>query len=186
MRPSGKTALLFLLPGCLLLASCSIFPTPEVTVSNYYDLSIPEKISTPGKTVIVTPFASNSGERYKMALRVGNSIRSTESCKWIMPPGSLMTKYLRLAFRNAPGAPQGKKVVTLSGSISAFESNKGKAVLGVTYKLRTGDGKKEKEFSRTILIREKFEKASSEDFAAGMSRAAGKVAQSIAADLKKL
>lgn len=186
MRPTGKTALLFLLPCSIFLASCSIFPAPEVTASRYYDLATPERISVAGKNILLAPFASNSGERYKMALREGHSIRSTEECKWIMPPGSLMTKYLRLAFRSEPGVPLGKKEVTLSGSVSAFESDNDHAVLGITYTLYTFNGKKPAELSRTVLIREKCKARTPEEFSAAMTRAAGKVAASIAADLNKL
>lgn len=181
-----KAVLLFLLPGILLLASCNIFPSPEVAVSRYYDLSIPERVPLDGKNVLVLPFASNSGDRYKMALREGNSIRSSEASKWIMPPGSLMTKYLRLAFRSEPGMRQSRQEITLSGTVSAFESQKGEAILGLTYKLRPSVGTGMKEFSRTILLREKFEGSSAEAFAAAMSKAAEKAAESIAADIKKL
>lgn len=170
----------------LFPASCSIFPTPEVTVTRYFDLSIPARISLPGKNILVLPFSSHSGDRYKMALRVGNSIHSSEACKWIMPPGSLMTKYLRLAFRSEAGEAMGKDVVTLSGSISAFESGKKEVVLGLTYRLRMVSGGKAKEFSRTILLRQKFNEPSPEAFAEAMSLAAGKAAESIAQDIRKL
>ena len=184
-----KTAIVrsLVFPGVLcLLSGCSIFPSPEVTVAQYYDLSIPEKLSTYGKNVEVLPFSSNSGDRYKMVLRNQNRIESTENCKWILPPGSLMTKYLRLAFRSEPGDTRKNGTVILSGSISAFESENDSAILGLTYKLRMTGKTPEKEISRTILLREKFAKTAPEEFAAAMSKAAKKAAESIAADLKKL
>lgn len=184
-----KTALVrsLVFTGVLcLLSGCSIFPSPEVTLTQYYDLSIPEKLSTYGKNVEVLPFSSNSGDRYKMALRNRNRIESTENCKWILPPGSLMTKYLRLTFRSEPGAAREKGTILLSGSVSAFESENGSAILGLTYKLRTIGRTPEKEICRTILLREKFAEAAPEEFASAMSKAAEKAAESIASDLKKL
>lgn len=170
-----------LLPGVLFLASCSIFPSPQVTTSQYYDLSIPERLPLAGISLHILPFASNSGERYKMALRDGNTIRSSEGSKWVLPPGSLLTKYFRLAFRSKGGSSVGKRSITLSGNVSAFESNNKEALLGLTYKLRS----KNKEFFRTILIREKQENDTAQAFAASMSKAARKAAESIAQDIKK-
>lgn len=88
-------------PVLLIVAGgCSIFPTPDNTETLYYDLDIPERCNT-DLQIEVSPFTTMTSERYRMATRgEDNVIHGREFHKWVQTPGPLVTKYLRLAYRD--------------------------------------------------------------------------------------
>ena len=171
----------FLLPGALfgimLLCGCSLLSTPDQSAIEYFDLARPEKtVSVP---IDVEPFASFSGESRRMVRRTDEfSIRGSNFDKWLQSPGGMLTRYLRIAFRNEIGESILKNAdpVIVRGEVLIFEVNKGFAELGVRYHLRY----RKASWIKTVLIREKLDRRGPEAFARAMSRAANRFAQTIA------
>lgn len=163
------------------LCACTLLPEPVQTQTQYFDLKLPQKIAP--ISIEVEPFATSSGERFRMSKRVdGTRIKSSDFHKWIQTPGSLLTKYLRLAFRNEEHDRilNCGKALTLRGEVLVFESSNGWAELGVRYCLHDPDCT----LSKTVMIREKLNAETPEGFAEAMSRAARRFAQLIASEVK--
>jgi len=174
-----------ILTGLVFCAACSIFPDPEQTETSYYDLDIPARIVME-KPVEVVPFSTITGERFRMAYREeGNIVRGNEFHKWVQTPGAMVTKYLRLTFRDDPNEKSRNAQYTLdiSGSVLLFEVLDDYAELGVRYKIQYGS--REKIF-KTILIREKLTEKTPRHFAAAMSKAANQFALLLAKECKTL
>ena len=168
--------------GIGVLSAC-LFSQPEQSDIVYYDLMQPKKIAS--VPLDVAQLVSFSGERQRMARRDhGTRINGSDFHKWVQTPGSLLTRYLQLAFRNEASDDPAKLAdpVELRGEVLSFEIDGDDAVLGVRYHLRRG----RHSFSKTVLIREKMERPDPECFPPAMSRAADRLAQFIAADAAKL
>ena len=182
MKPSSALKPLF--AGCCaaLFCGCSLLSENAQSPIEYYDLQVPNKLSS--VPIDVEPFGSFSGERLRMAQRRdGTRIYGSDFHKWSQAPGSLLTRYLRLAYRNEPaddalkaGAP-----VTLRGEVLVFEADQGSAKLGVRYTLRRGHAS----CTKTVLIQEKIEGKGPQAFADAMSRAADRFARLAAAEAAK-
>ena len=177
----GKVLAVLLVSGAC--CACSLLSSPEQSSIAYYDLRQPEKIAS--VPLNVDQFVSFSGERQRMAKRDHlTRINGSDFHKWVQSPGGLLTRYLRLAFRNEAGDDPAKiaESARLSGEVLTFEIDGDDAVLGVRYHLRRG----KHGFSKTVLIREKLESSSAESFSLAMSKAADRLARQIAADAAKL
>lgn len=171
--------------GLLFCAACSIFPEPKQTETLYYDLTVPDRIALPGPVEIL-PFASVTGERFRMACREKNNIiHANDFHKWVQPPGSLLTKYLKLAFRNEPSdsRKQGTTPLLISGTVLLFEMRDGYAELGVYYQIQYGTQDK---INKTIMIREKLADSTPSQFAEAMSKAASRFALILAEESSSL
>ena len=169
------------------LCGCSFLPEPAENVTRYFDLGLPAKtLKAASGSVTVLPFSSSSGDRYRMVYRKDNLLCGDDNNKWQMPPGSLITKYLTLAFSDS-GADRstGNIRYTLSGSVTAFEADKGDAVLGLRYKIRKelSGGKTAEVIERSLFLREKIRGNAPSDFASAMGRAAEKAALLILKDI---
>ena len=179
--PFGK---IMIAASCgLVFCGCSLLSSPEQSSIVYYDLLQPDKIAS--VPLDVEQFASFSGERQRMARREQSTrICGSDFHKWVQSPGGLVTRYLRLAFRNETGDDPRKvsDPVELRGEVLTFEVDKNHAVLGVRYHLRRG----KHSFSKTLLIREKMDRYDPESFTLAMSKATNRLAQTIAADAAKL
>ena len=168
----------------LLLSGCSLFSPPDQTAIEYYDLNRPERLSS--VPIRVEQLVSFSGERQRMIQRRDNgiSIRSSDFHKWVQSPGGMLTRYLRLTFRNEEKDNLLKNAdpVILRGEVLVFEISGGCAELGVRYQLTHGRTSLEK----TVLIREKMDRKGPEAFSLAMSRAAHRFARMIASEAGKL
>ena len=192
MKDSTLRFFCAVLPAVLLAAAgCSIFPTPDNTETFYYDLGIPERVSTDFR-IEVSPFSSMTNERFRMAARGDNNvIHGLEFHKWAQTPGPLLTKYLRLAFRDAaeerlPAAVKQEELYHLNGTVLVFESDKGEAKLGLRYSISWGRAGEKNSVIRTILLTEKMTDGSPGAFADAMSRAAAKVSDMILSDISAI
>ena len=169
------------------LCGCSLLPEPAENVTRYFDLGLPAKtLKAAYGNVTILPFTSSSGERYRMVYRKNNLLCGDDNNKWQMPPGSLITKYLTLAFSDS-GADRNPGNIrnTLSGSVTAFEADKGDAVLGLRYKIRKDfSGRKAAAvIERSLFLREKIKENTPSGFASAMGRAAEKAALLILRDI---
>lgn len=189
-----STARIFcpILPAVLVMAAgCSIFPTPDNTETFYYDLGIPERAGT-GFRIEVSPFSSMTNERFRMAARGENNvIHGLEFHKWAQTPGPLLTKYLRLAYRDTaepalPAAVSQEDVYRLNGTVLVFEADKGEAKLGLRYSISWGKAGEKSSVIRTVLVTEKMTDNSPGAFADAMSRAAAKVSDMILSDIRAI
>ena len=169
--------------GIMLLCGCSLLSTPDQSSIACFDLTRPEKtVSVP---IDVEPFASFSGESRRMVRRTNEiSIHGSNFDKWLQSPGSMLTRYLRIAFRNETGESILKNAdpVVVRGEVLVFEVNRGFAELGVRYNLRY----RKASWIKTVLIREKLDRGGPEAFAHAMSRAANRFAQMIALEAGKI
>lgn len=169
-------------------SSCSLLPQPANIPTNYYDLGIPEKAIACSRGIItVQPFNSLSGERFRMVRRNGYILINDDDNKWQMPPGSLVTKYLTLTFRDTAKTDlQNKANITLSGSVTAFEADEDEAILGILYRIKYYPkkfGAPEWNIERSVLIKEKISGNTPADFAAAMTKALEKAANMIIKDI---
>ena len=192
MKHSAARLFRMLLPAALAAAGgCSIFPTPDNTETLYYDLGIPEPCASEFR-IEVAPFSSMTNERFRMAARGrDNIIHGLEFHKWTQTPGPLLTKYLRLAFRDAaeerlPAAVKQEELYHLNGTVLVFESDKGEAKLGLRYSISWGRAGEKNSVIRTILLTEKMTDGSPGAFADAMSRAAAKVSDMILSDIRAI
>ena len=173
----------------LSCAGCSFFEQESVPTC-YYDLGIPGKtLSSPRGDIIVQPFGSLSGERYRMVWRKGHLLFGDDENKWQMPPGSLVTKYLTLVFRTSDKVSRPEKPnVFLDGKVTAFEADGDCAVLGLLYRVSApmengARGRITWLRDRSILLREKMQGKTPEDFASAMTKAMEKASGIILNDI---
>lgn len=171
--------------GC---CSCSLLPQPANSPTTYYDLGIPEKVlSSPKGEIHVLPFNSLSGERFRMVRRNGYILINDNDNKWQMPPGSLVTKYLTLTFRDtAKPDLRNRANITLSGSVTAFEADEDEAILGILYRIKylpENFSSPKWNIERSVLIKEKISGNTPADFAAAMTKALEKTAKMIIKDI---
>ena len=112
------------------------------------------------------------------------SVVSSDFNKWMQPPGALLTRYLRLAFRNRleTHAVSRDQCAVLRGEVITFEINGKEAVLGVRYQLRYD----RQTYAKTVLIKEKIEGRGPAAFAEAMSRAAERFAQMITVESARI
>ncbi len=182
-RIDSRAALSAAVSGIMLLCGCSLMSPPAQSSIEYYDLVRPEKIDS--VPIEVEQFASFSGERQRMAHRKDETvIKSSDFNKWIQSPGSMLTRYLRITFRNETGDSILKNTdpVTVRGEVLIFEVNNGFAELGVRYQMRY----RKVSLSKTVLIKEKLERRGAEAFARAMSRAANRFSQMVALEAGKM
>lgn len=177
------TALAALVLTCT--ASCSLLAPPEVREPVTYDLGIPEPLALPCK-VQINPFRMDGAARFKMMGRIhGNQLETDEYHRWIMPPGPMLTRYLRMAFSESKPACGNKEII--SGSILFFEADytRKTAVLSVEYEIRSGNSSVP-EIRKTVMLRIPFpEQAASPQaaFAAAMQKAAAALADKLRQEL---
>lgn len=166
----------------LLFCGCALLSEPVQTETRYFDLKCPEQIAA--VPIDVREFTTMSGERFRMSIRKNETVvHGNEFHKWIQTPGSLVTKYLRLAYRqNTDGKAQTEQPVQLRGEVLLFETHDGYAELGIRYQLRLN----ERKLGRTVLLKEKMKHPGPEEFADAMSRAVQRFARQIAAEAKML
>lgn len=162
----------------LLCSSCTFFTPENQSETGYYDLAHPEKImlSVP---VRVQNFTSSANERFRMSYRKDEvTLYSSDQSRWAQTPGNMLTKYLRLAFRNEEKDKPcpGKDPLIVSGEVLAFETTGTIAELAVNYTLQY----KGRSVSKTVLFKEKMKHFSGQDFARAMSKASGRFARLIA------
>ena len=174
---------LFLLSAVsTLFCGCALLSEPVQTETRYFDLKCPEQIAS--VPIDVREFTTMSGERFRMSVRKNETvILGSEFHKWVQTPGSLVTKYLRLAYReNTDDKVQKKHPVQLRGEVLLFETHGGFAELGIRYQLRLNEHK----IGRTVLLKDKMEKTGPEAFADAMSKAVQRFARQIAAEAETL
>ena len=176
-------ALIPVLAAVLSLTGCSILPEPRQSRIEYFDLRQPKQVRS--LPVEVEPFVTSSGERQRMLRRSsGIFMESSDFHKWMQPVGPLLTRYLRLAFRNQlQNQPVNRdRCVILSGEVLSFERNGDKAVLGVHYQLKY----ERVTYAKTVLITEKMDGSRPAAFAEAMSRTAERFAATVADEITKL
>lgn len=169
--------------AALFFCGCSIFPEPHQDGISYYDLKMPVQIKS--CPIEIEQFANFSGERQRMLRRENDLlVVGSDFHKWMQTPGSLLSRYLRLAFRSdlRDSARNIEQAVFLRGDVLTFEINNGNAMLGVRYQLKYG----RQTCSKTVMISEKMNGSRPEAFAEAMSRAAEKFARMVAAEAEKL
>ncbi len=179
----SRFALTAVVSSVMLLCGCSLMTTPSQSSIEYYDLVRPEKIDS--VPVNVEQFASFSGERQRMISRKDETaIKSSDFNKWLQSPGSMLTRYLLLTFRNDTGENilKNSDPVNVRGEVLVFEVNGGYAELGVRYHIRY----RKVSLTKTVLIREKLERRGAEAFSLAMSRAASRFAQMLALEAGKI
>ena len=171
------------LAAAVCMTGCSILPEPRQSRIDYFDLKYPDLIQS--RPVDVEQFVTSTGERQRMLRRKqGISMDSSNFHKWMQPAGPLLTRYLRLAFRN-PNQKQPVNrdhCVILCGEVIVFERDGDKALLGVRYQLKYD----RQIYTRTVLITEKMAGSKPAAFAEAMSRAADRFSRTVAAEISKL
>ena len=171
------------LAAVLCSSGCSILPEPRQSSIDYFDLRPPKQIQS--LPVDVDQFVTSSGERQRMLRRSQDIyMESSDFHKWVQPAGMLLTRYLRLAFRNPlQNQPVNRdRCVILSGEVLSFERNGDNAVLGIRYQLKYD----RTTYAKTVLITEKIDGSRPAAFAEAMSRAAERFAGTVAAEIAKL
>ena len=182
---NSLTRCLKLVPAVFVLGccGCSLFPEPRQSAIEYYDLKPPAAIQS--VPLDVEQFATFSGERQRMMTRDNDTtVRGSDFYKWNQSPGAMLTRYLRLAFRNqlADPAVNLEQTVILGGEVLTFENRGKSAVLGVRFHLKY----KRKVYSKTVLVAVKMKNHSPTAFAEAMSTAAERFARMAAAEARRI
>ena len=182
---NSSTRFFKLIPAALALGvcGCSILPEPRQSSIEYYDLKPPAAIrSVP---MDVEQFATFSGERQRMMSRVNETtVRANDFHKWNQAPGAMLTRYLRLAFRNQLKDPavSRDRTVILGGEVLTFENRGKTAVLGIRFHLKY----KRQVYSKTVAVTVEMKKHSPAAFAEAMSTAAERFARMAAAEADRI
>ncbi len=183
------TAISAFTAGLVAIWGCILSEKPFHPVK-YFDLGTPDTMMVKGVDFKIENVCNSSNTRLKMAYRVSdNRIETDDYNKWIQNPGSLLTRYLRVAFESDVPVKRKNKTVTwlLNGGIDVFEIDlpKKEVRLGLNYYIvRESDNK--------ILIRQyrslttKLETMEPEAFARAMTVNAKKLAVKIRNDILKL
>ena len=174
-----------LVPAGLVLGvcGCSLFPEPRQSAIEYYDLKPPAAIQS--VPLDVEQFATFSGERQRMMTREnGTTVRGSDFYKWNQSPGAMLTRYLRLAFRNQLKDPavNREQAVVLGGEVLTFENREKTAVLGVRFHLKY----KRQVYSKTVSVAVEMKKLSPSAFAEAMSTAAERFARMAAEEARRI
>ena len=174
-----------LVPAVLVLGfcGCSLFTEPRQSAIEYYDLKPPEAIQS--VPLDVEQFATFSGERQRMMTREnGITVRGSDFSKWNQSPGAMLTRYLRLAFRNQLQDPavNREQAVTLGGEVLTFEKRGKAAVLGVRFHLKY----KRNLYRKTVSVTVEMKQHSPTAFAEAMSTAAERFARMAAAEARRI
>ena len=133
----------------------------------------------------VEQFATFTGERQRMMSRKNEiSVKGNDFYKWTQSPGAMLTRYMRLAFRNQLKDPavNREQTVILSGEVLSFEKRSSTAVLGVRFQLKY----KRKVFTKTVSVEVKMKNKSPAAFAEAMSTAAERFAQMAAEEARRI
>ena len=172
----------------MLCMSCNFLPSEPYREVHSYDLGVPASAGLP---LSVQPFGTDSACKFKLLYRVGgNEMLIDEYNKWTQPPGQMLTKYLRLAFRSESGEA-GKLPpqldCELSGSILAFEADLDakKVNLGVHYTLSSMK-LDSKPGDRTTIFSQPFSTNEPEAIAEAMTKAAAQLVESVKSDAKAI
>jgi len=174
---------------CLGQGCGGILSSEPYHESKSYDLGVPAEVKA-AAFLQVEPFSSSSTCKFKMLYRTGsNELSIDEFDKWIQPPGQLLTKYVRLAFRTSPGDSfvAGGAKYRLYATILAFEADldAGKASLGVRYEL-LDDSDPSARVERTVIFSQPLDGSDAQAVAAAMSKAAAAMVQAVKKDLDAL
>jgi len=183
MRGSGLVLPAVVSGVMVMSCGCSLLSPSTQSSIEYYDLVRPEKIDS--APVNVEQFASFSGERHRMIRRKDKTfIRGSDFNKWLQSPGSMLTRYLRIAFRNGidDSILKNADYVAIRGEVLVFEVNDGYAELGIRYNMQY----RKVSLTKTVLIREKLERRGAEAFSLAMSRAANRFAKMVAAEANQI
>ena len=182
---NSLTRCLKLVPAVFVFGfcGCSLISEPRQSTIEYYDLKPPEAIrSVP---VEVEQFATFSGERQRMMTREnGITVRGSDFYKWNQSPGAMLTRYLRLAFRNQLQDPavNRERAVILGGEVLTFENRNKAAVLGVRFHLKY----QRQIYSKTVMVTVDMKKNTPTAFAEAMSTAAELFAKMAAAEARQI
>lgn len=171
-------------PLLLLSAGCGSLLGPEtVREPVIYDIDLPAALKNVPCPVTVRLFRMEGAARYKMLFRVAeNTVSTDEYNRWSMPPGQLLTRYLRMAFAESANANAPGK--TVSGSILSFEGDlvRHQAVLCVKFSIRPDDGRgREKEY--TVKLSVPLKADTPDACAVAMEEAAAQLAERIRKEL---
>ena len=170
-----------------LCASCSFLPSEPYREVRSFDLAIPQAAGMPLR---VQPFSADSACKFKLLYRAGgNEMLIDEYNKWTQPPAQLLTKHLRLAFRDeAPSAgklPEPAKY-ELSGTVLAFEADlDAKRVdLGVRYSITpiSSTTPNAQSIERTVIFSQPLKTNEPDAVAEAMAQAAGQLVDAVKSD----
>ncbi len=169
--------------------ACSIISSAPYQEVRSYDLGLPVPARAPA-SLWIDPISSSASCKHKMLYRSdANELFIDEYGKWTQPPGQLLTKYLRLAFRgDASDAPViGEAKYNLYGSVLAFEADLDakKVNLCVRYEMIgcAGSGLR---LERTTLFSSPLEGDDASAAASAMSKAAALMVQALKDDIAAL
>ncbi len=171
----------------LVLCGCSIFPKgPDIQISTF-DLGVPHADLNFGKCSLEAgDFQGKMPSRQKMIFRSGtNRLMADEFNRWSDVPPEMLKSFLDRAFAAKP-ADTGARKLLVEGDIFQFEGNLDKMTADLEVELKVFElpGKKpvlKKIYKESVA----FEGKDASLFAAAMSSAAKKIAESLASDIAK-
>lgn len=166
---AAAAAVLLSLSGCLFYSE-----PPQVA---FYDLQLPAKAKEQCKFRVVLMSNSTPSRSCMLYRQKNNQILQDEYNCWVQLPERMLMRYISMAY--PWGKNNSKDLVEVHATITAFEFNAmdNEAVLALNYQMK----KELEKQSGSVIVREKVNASTPEEFAAAMSRAAGKACKELAA-----
>lgn len=185
--------ILFFVSGLLVLGQTGcLFWGKSFQPTSHYDLD-PAKTSleSAGFRVEFSEFTTTEPIRFKMVYRDRQCRLLVDSYnKWIQPPGAMLSRYLRVVFRdhNAVVA-EGTLSYRIAGDIFMFQIDieRKQVNLGVDYSISEGSASGFLPLlQRSAFFSEPFTESTPSEFAAAMSRCAARFAAQLDQELRSI
>ena len=106
----------------VFLAGCSIFPKPDDTAVNYFDIQPPAAAAQAGATskIMVLPFHAESAYGTRMVFKVNeHQVKFDEFNRWAAPPDE-MVRALLAGYFSGNKEQAGSPDLTIEGDILTF------------------------------------------------------------------
>ena len=161
----------------VLLTFSGCFFNSEPPQIAFYDLQLPAENQEQCKFRVVLISNSTPSRTCMLYRQKNNQILQDEYNCWVQLPERMLMRYISMAYPWSKNSS--KDLVEVHATITAFEFNavNNEAVLALNYRMNKELAKQ----SGSVIVREKVNASTPEEFAAAMSRAAGKACKELAA-----
>jgi uncharacterized lipoprotein YmbA len=175
-----KRLLLGLLP--VLLAGCSIFPKPDTTAVNFFDIQPPQNITSSGTApkAIVLTFQAESTYGSRMVFKINDhQMKFDEFNRWAAPPDE-MVRNLLTAYLSDKKEQTGPPSSSIEGNVLKFYCDLPSKNVNITIAVTVREYPSQKiawceVFSRNVKIKQE----TASDFAAAASKGTVEIAEAI-------
>jgi uncharacterized lipoprotein YmbA len=168
--------------SAVFLAGCSIFPKPDTTAVNFFDIQPTQNIASQGPPpkVMVLTFQSESTYGSRMVFKTSDhQMKFDEFNRWAAPPDE-MVKNLLTAYLSGSKEQAGPPTLSIEGDVLKFYCDLPNKNVNITIAVIVREYPSQKivwseVFSRNV----KIEQETAGDFAAAASKGTVEIAEAV-------